>query len=227
MPGKKYRLICFDADGTLFDYNRAEEWALKNTFLEHNLAFSGKTIETYRKINKSLWDRLEQGNIKIERLKIERFTKTFPGLSEKEALELSKTYLEHLKKTGFLISGAEETIRALHGKYKLILLTNGLAKTQEGRLRASGLYAYFDAVITSEEAGCAKPDERIFRMALSIAKVISRESLMVGDNLTADIKGALMAGMDACWYNPLYEEKNKTEEYLIIKNLKELLNFLL
>lgn len=227
MLSKSYKLICFDADGTLLDYDSSEAWALEQACKRHGLAFCNDTVERYRKINKRLWDALEQGKIEIERLKKERFIKTFPSVSEEEALSLSKTYLFYLQKAGFLIEGAEEVLKNLYGRYRLILLSNGLAATQEGRLKAAGIYHYFDSVITSESAGYAKPDKRIFDAALKGAKSKAEEALMVGDNFNADIEGAINAGMDACWYNPQNDEKDSKQIYITVKRLTELLNFLI
>ncbi len=59
-----------------------------------------------------------------------------------------------------------------------------------------------DLFVTSERAGCFKPDERIFRYALERAGVEAHEAIHIGDSLEADVAGALGAGMRAVWFNP-------------------------
>jgi beta-phosphoglucomutase len=64
-------------------------------------------------------------------------------------------------------------------------------------LRKEGLYGYFDFVIVSEEVGLAKPDPRIFDLAVSRARRPRRRLLYVGDHVGDDIEGARSAGLDA------------------------------
>jgi putative hydrolase of the HAD superfamily len=67
-------------------------------------------------------------------------------------------------------------------------------------LEACKLSDYFKFVLTSYEAGCAKPDPKIFRQALDLAALEGlrpQQALHVGDNLDLDIKGAKEAGWEA------------------------------
>lgn len=57
----------------------------------------------------------------------------------------------------------------------------------------------FDAVITSEEASCYKPDPAIFRRALEMLDVDAQRALHVGDSLHSDIAGAARAGLTSVW----------------------------
>ena len=75
---KRYELILFDLDGTLFDYNKAEEYALKKS-LEHfdiNCDFNS-CLEEYRKINRGVWTEFEKGKINLGDLKLKRFNILF------------------------------------------------------------------------------------------------------------------------------------------------------
>ncbi len=58
-----YELILFDADGTLFDYDRAERHALEKACRMHRLEYSERLLERYRKINSALWRQLEEGGL--------------------------------------------------------------------------------------------------------------------------------------------------------------------
>ena len=60
-----------------------------------------------------------------------------------------------------------------------------------------GLAAFFDAVVSSGEAGAAKPDGAIFTHALAVLGVEASEALHVGDNPEADYDGARAAGLEA------------------------------
>lgn len=59
------------------------------------------------------------------------------------------------------------------------------------------LEGYFDFVIVSAAVGLAKPDPRIFRMAVEAAGRPPEGLLYVGDHVGDDVEGARAAGVDA------------------------------
>ena len=65
----------------------------------------------------------------------------------------------------------------------------------------SGLDHFFTQVITSEASNSLKPRKEIFDFALEKANAKLQESIMIGDNLEADIQGAINAGMDSIFVN--------------------------
>jgi putative hydrolase of the HAD superfamily len=60
----------------------------------------------------------------------------------------------------------------------------------------AGLAGFFDAVVTSAEAGAAKPEAAPFLLALEAAGCAAAEALMVGDSLENDVRGAEAVGID-------------------------------
>jgi len=68
-----YELILLDADGTLFDYDRAERHAVETTFRDFGLDFSDQILSRYRAVNDALWKELERGNTTSAELRVERF----------------------------------------------------------------------------------------------------------------------------------------------------------
>jgi 2-haloacid dehalogenase len=200
----KYRWILFDADGTLFDYDRAEATALEETFRQFGCPFEPEYVGAYRQINSQIWRAFEQGRITQERLRTRRFEQLFQvaGANLDPAL-FSATYLELLAAQTELLDGAEAIVRALYGRVDLALITNGLMDVQRPRLARSALNGYFGAVIISEEVGSAKPHPEIFETAFARMGHPRKEAvLMVGDSLSSDIRGGLAYGLDTCWYNP-------------------------
>jgi YjjG family noncanonical pyrimidine nucleotidase len=200
----RFKWIIFDADGTLFDYDTAEINALTNTFHHFGYPFEDEYLEIYRQLNKILWLDFEQGRISIPHLKIERFKLMLDelGISAEPGL-FSETYLQQLSFRHELIDGAESLLEALAGKIGMMLMTNGIKEVQRSRLKLSSIAAYFSHVIISEEVGAAKPDKMIFEIALAkIAEADKRTILMVGDNLSSDIRGGSDFGLQTCWYNP-------------------------
>jgi beta-phosphoglucomutase len=64
-------------------------------------------------------------------------------------------------------------------------------------LRRFGLLGYFEFVIVSAAVGVAKPDRRIFDLAVSQAGKPRHRLLYVGDHIGDDVEGAQGAGLDA------------------------------
>lgn len=78
---------------------------------------------------------------------------------------------------------------------KLALVSNGKSPFQERNFRSLGISHLFDAVIVSEAVGLRKPEKAIFELACHKIAVKPQESIFVGDNPQADIKGSKDFGM--------------------------------
>jgi len=102
-----------------------------------------------------------------------------------------------------LIPGASELLRELSRRgYRLALIADGYPATFTNVLSQHRIYDYFDAFAISEHLGCLKPDRRIFIHALDQLGIRPDEygrTLMVGNNLARDIKGANVLGMISVW----------------------------
>jgi putative hydrolase of the HAD superfamily len=222
----RYNWIIFDADGTLFDYDHAEGYAIQGTFEHFGLIYKPDYLPIYRNCNKQLWDAFEQGLVTITKLKVQRFELFLNTIGiEIDAGIFGNQYLIQLSKGTKLIGGAEELLKSLSGRVKMILMTNGIKEVQRSRLDLSTIKHFFSDIIISDEVGVAKPDKKIFEIAEKNMSISDKNSvLMVGDNLSSDIKGGIDFGIDTCWFNPNVKasapEIKATYE---IKELKELL----
>ena len=199
-----YSWLLFDLDNTLFDYDRAEREALKSTFAEIGRPVHAELHRQYRQINGELWQAFEQGGVTQDVIKVQRFARLLDAAGiEADPAALSKRYLIHLSRGDFLIDEAEEVVRSLHGRYQMLLITNGLKEVQRPRIARSALAPYFDDIVISEEVGAAKPDGRIFDVAFEMmGRPAKGEVLMIGDSLSSDIAGGRAYGIDTCWFNP-------------------------
>ena len=119
-----------------------------------------------------------------------------------------------------LYETAYSVVSGLYGRYKLGIIANQSLGTQE-RIDKWGIGKYFDVVMASAEAGCAKPDMRIFKMALQKAKCEPNEAVMVGDRLDNDIIPAKKLGMKTVWVRQGYaiyqsiDDESKRPDYII------------
>jgi putative hydrolase of the HAD superfamily len=201
---KKYDLVIFDADHTLFDFDKAEENALSLMMEEMGSRMCGERLALYRKLNMELWKLFEKKKIGQEEIKIERFRRFFKKIGlDADFNVASSVYLEYLSQQSWLLEYAEELIENLYGKIEIGLITNGLAQVQHPRYEKSGLKGYFKAFMVSEDVGVAKPDPTIFeKMMENFPGIDKKGMLMVGDSLSSDIAGGINFGIDTCWFNP-------------------------
>jgi YjjG family noncanonical pyrimidine nucleotidase len=206
----KYEWIIFDADGTLFDYDHAEKSAIKRTFNHFGHPYKSQFLSIYRHCNKQLWDAFELGKVTIEKLKVKRFELLLETIGiDANAEQFGDQYLAQLAQGTELIGGAEKVLKALSGKVGLILMTNGIKEVQRSRLNLSPINHYFSDIIISDEVGVAKPDKKIFEIAQKNMSILDKRTiLMVGDNLSSDIRGGNDFGIDTCWYNPNKEKSD-------------------
>jgi YjjG family noncanonical pyrimidine nucleotidase len=200
----KFDWLLFDADNTLFDYDRAEPAALESAFQTCGLTYDPSCLAAYREINDALWQRFEQKQVSAQYITENRFGLFFEklGLPGNPAA-FNQAYLEAIGSQTVEIDGAREMLETVSRGHRLALISNGLARVQRKRLSLSRLGKFFPVVIISEEAGASKPDPKIFDAAFAqMGNPPKEKVLMIGDSLSADVAGALGYGLPACWFNP-------------------------
>ena len=150
----KYKTLLFDADGTLFDFAKCEDVALRETLESFDIEATDAVVADYSAINESLWKMLERGEIEKRVL----FYRRFELLCEKygffrDALEMSKKYAATLAEQVFLLDGAEALCERLSGVADMYIVTNGIDFVQKRRYAKSGFDKYFKGVFISGEIG--------------------------------------------------------------------------
>jgi len=201
---KNYPWLLFDADGTLFDYNLAEATALKKAFTLLSLTFADGYLDTYRKINRGLWQALEKREITPEVLQVRRFELLLESLGLTGSPDqMSTAYVEQLGLCTDLIEGAYEVLQTLQRTSHIAVVTNGLQAVQRSRLARSAIRDFISELIISEEVGAAKPQAAFFDVVFArLGHPAKSDVLIIGDSLTSDIQGGIDYGLDTCWYNP-------------------------
>ena len=121
--------------------------------------------------------------------------------------------------------GVEETLRQLHAKYRLAIVSDGQLAYAIPELHAVGLSGYFDPVLISGQFGYRKPDERLFKAALAAMCMQPSEVLFVGNDMYRDIHGAQKMGIKTVHFesNQGTQEKEGTQPDYIIRGFPELL----
>jgi YjjG family noncanonical pyrimidine nucleotidase len=220
----EYELVFIDADDTLFDFRRCEEEALGATLLAAGFPCDDRIQALYRGINARAWAEVEAGTLGREELKTRRFAELFAALGlDADAGSIGESYLDHLSCQAWLLDGAVEICAWLRERAVLVLLTNGIARVQRGRLARSALADAFDHVVISEEVGLSKPDPRIFAHGARLAgKDDRRRMIMIGDSLSSDMAGGRAYGIATCWYNPWGAAPGEIRPDHVIRSLRDL-----
>ena len=225
---KNYKILLFDSDDTLLDFKTAEAHALAAAMKKCGLQFSEELCKVYSDANKVYWKAFEMGEIKKNEIYVGRFKLFLKNADiDYPADELATKYEELLKKQYCKIEGAEETCRALLGKYEMYIVSNGNIKVQLPRLDGSGLRHYFKDVFVSEKVGFQKPQKEFFDFVFNNLKITDKsEVLIIGDSISSDILGGIKAGIDTCLFGtqPNHSEIKPT---YTVKNHKELRKLLL
>lgn len=230
---KKYQHIFFDLDHTLWDFDKNAEETLNELYHSYKLSNLGLTscdtfIETYTLNNHQLWADYHLGKISKEVLRETRFKKTFIDLGLTEEViphQFEEDYITICPTKTNLFPHTHETLGYLKAKYHLHLISNGFKESTEYKVVNTGLTPYFKNVFISEVIGMNKPDKAIFQYAIDTAKANVTGSLMIGDSIEADIRGALNFGMDAIYFNPHFAAVPH-DVNLQINHLKELTDLL-
>ena len=202
---RRYDVLLCDADNTLFDFNRAEELAFAMACRAMGIAPDDALLHAYSQINAALWRLFERGGIDQKTLRVRRFEHFLShiGMERVDAAAMSEAFVGALGQQAVLIPGAAQAVRRWRAICPVVIVTNGIARVQRGRMDRSEIRDDIDGLIISEEVGAAKPDPRMVEAGMRAAGVSDpSRALMLGDSLTSDIAAAANAGVDACWFNP-------------------------
>ena len=200
----RYQYLLIDNDNTIMDFNAAEAKALIDVLQNHGLPTDDATVHTYHEINDALWKALERGETTQPKLKVERFRQllTVLGREDIDPAAMGAEYAAGLGNHADLLPGAAEFIRAVHGRMKIALVSNGVSAIQRGRLAKCPLTPLFDAIVISEEVGAAKPDPKLLYVAMDMLGCTDKaQAVMMGDSATADIPAAVNAGVDSIFFS--------------------------
>ena len=221
--------IFFDLDHTLWDFDKNSALTFEKIFELNKLAVNlNDFLEVYVPINFKYWKLYREEKVDKKTLKFSRLNDAFKAMeidiSSRMVHKLSDDYITHLCTFNHLFAGAIDLLDYLTHKYQLHIITNGFKEAQQAKLNQSNIDHYFLTVTNSEMVGVKKPNPKIFHHALHMANATIENSIMIGDNLEADILGALNIGMDAICFN--YHNEVLGADIIGIDHLLEIKNYL-
>lgn len=185
------KVIAFDADDTLFvnePYFQETEQKFCDLMQDY-LSHQGLSQELFKTeiANLDLYGYGIKGYILSM---IEAAMKISNNTISLEIIEKIIEYgKELLEKPIELLDGVEETLKALHGKYKLIVATKGDLKDQQSKLHRSGLGHYFHHIEVMSDK-----QEINYTHLLSRLEIEPYEFLMIGNSLKSDVLPVLALG---------------------------------
>ncbi len=204
----QYKHIFFDLDRTIWDFDRNSGETLKELYhkyrLERSIDDPEDFVRVYHEINMELWGFYRKGEMTKDTLRAKRFRMSLArfGVTDDALAErIGDEYLDISPTKTLLVPHAREVLAYLQNTYRLHIITNGFHVTQQIKLKNCRLEQYFQSLTTSEEVGHNKPRPEIFHQALSSVNARKKESLMVGDDLEVDVRGARRFGIDQVFLN--------------------------
>ena len=231
-----YTDLFLDFDDTLYDTHGNAVIALHELFetLQLGQYFADPEVfyDEYWKANIDLWTRYSKEEITRDYLIVERFRRPLSfgkGLdpTEEYCLKASDLFLDYCSSKPGLVEGAHELVDYLKNKgYRMHICSNGFHEVQYKKLRACGLFDYFDTIILSEDAGANKPSKQFFDYALQKSGAVKTKTLMIGDNFNTDILGAKQAGFDTAYFNRFPDYPAPEAVTFEVTNLSQLMDIL-
>ncbi|WP_411031120.1 YjjG family noncanonical pyrimidine nucleotidase [Spongiimicrobium sp. 3-5] len=221
--------VFFDLDHTLWDFDKNSSLTFQKILLQNNVEVDIEDfLDIYVPLNLRFWKLYREEKISKQDLRYQRLKKTFVALkytvSDAMIDLLAEQYIANLSTFNHLLPNALETLDYLKPNYNLHIITNGFQEIQEKKMKNAKIHGYFDQIIDSEMAGVKKPNPIIFKLALKRAAVEAQRSMMIGDNIEADILGAMAVGFHSIHFNAHNDPKH--DHCKIIHDLSEIKSFL-
>ena len=214
--------VLFDLDDTLLDYSTARDAGVRAWVQEVDAARpAGDAVRVWRELEEHHFRRYSAGEVSFDDQRRARLRGFWPHLSEAADEELDHAfaaYFAHTEAAWSPVPGAVEAVRALALRMPVGVLTNGHTDLQARKLRVLGLADV--PLFASSELPAPKPDVRAYEAACTEMGSAPLRTVMVGDDLTNDVEGAMLAGLRAVWF---CRGAAGTSPAPVISDLRELL----
>lgn len=143
-------------------------------------------------------------------------SRVFAGLYHEKGVSCDETLTKMTAVTFRAISreyirtydGVEDFLQELRdGGKHVYLLSNAQTDFTRPEIEMLGLDRYFDGIFISSEQGCKKPSVVFFERLLRKYALKPQESIMIGNDESADIAGACKVGMDSLYIHTAISPK--------------------
>jgi HAD superfamily hydrolase (TIGR01549 family) len=198
------RLVAFDGDNTLWDFNVAMRLALHSTLDELWTVRPGPstealTVDRMIEIRDRVATELEGRVADLAVVRHAAFERTLEEVGIDDAglaARLNAMFFAVKAQHATPYSDVLPVLTGLSRRYRTAFLTNGNTDPAQ-----YGLDRFLDPIVHAVVEDVAKPDPRIFRILLERAGVKATEAIYIGDSLSDDVAGARSAGIRSIWLN--------------------------
>lgn len=205
------KAILFDLDDTIVSLDEASEIAWVKackTFAESERPgfTSEQLLECISKIRKWYWgdpERHKVGRMDLINARREIVKAAMQKLGyfdEEKTFQMADNFCRMQDELVCPFPKSIETLEKLKEKgIRMVLITNGSAEKQHGKLNRFCLSGFFEFCLIEEEVGFGKPDTRVFELALQKLGLGAEEVWMIGDNLVWDVEAPQKVGIYSIW----------------------------
>lgn len=200
--------VFFDLDDTLYPYppcNEAGKEAARETARERGYDLDREEFEAfYREGRREVKREIPETAASHERfLYFKRALEVHTGApAPRDALALGEAYWEGYVDAIEPFPGVEATLAALaEADVDVAVVTNLTTRIQLEKVEYLELDRFVDLLLTSEEVGREKPASVMFTLPLARLDRRPSETVMVGDDVVADIVGANAVGLETVLFN--------------------------
>lgn len=207
----KIKSVLFDIDNTLYDYDSADAQAKEAVYAYCWQQFCWKVSETKTYLQeaqvqiKNHIKKVSGKDTAVIHNRLIRFQKMLENQHRPlmpHAISLYNIYWDTLISSMEVSEGMTDYIKSLKQNGICIgIATDMTAHIQFRKLEKLSLLSLVDFVVTSEEAGCEKPEKAFYELCIEKAGCLPEECLMIGDSLEKDVLGAKAAGMQAMQFH--------------------------
>ncbi len=221
--------VLIDVDNTLLDFNACAEATIKKQFIKWNLKYDESVFPVFRAVNDMLWCKIETGEINKPTLYQLRWKTIFECLgTAADGPLFEQEFREAFSESRQAVEGAYEILEYLSEKYTVCVASNASYQQQIKRLTNAGMMNYITHIFNSEQIGFPKPEKRFFDVCFErLGNVPKENTVLIGDSLTADIKGGVEYGIKTIWFN--YDKLPVTNDIkadYIVDSLVQIKNYL-
>lgn len=202
----RYKAVILDIDDTLYDYAPLNDTAIESVvrLARDKYSIDSEEFKTAFSLARNETKRVLQ-DTGASHNRMLYFQKTIEKLGLKPAviaLDLYECYWGYMLDNMQFNEGVKECLQYCEtNAIKIGICSDLTAHIQHRKLQKLGIADFIDAIVTSEEAGVEKPDQRTFSMILEKLEVKPEDALYIGDSFKKDVQGAKSAGIDVLWYN--------------------------
>ena len=202
-PLTRTKCILIDVDNTLLDFEKSSQLAIIRSCEDFNIPYSENMFDVFLKVNNRMWRQIQDGELTKAQLWQTRWNTIFGAVDIKaDGVKFEAEFHRNIFDCAVPIDGAVEALEYLHSKYTVCTASNASYEQQRHRLQLTGMLQYIDKMFVSEQLGAQKPNPAFFKACFNQLNFSPAETLMVCDDIHADMSGSNAFGMRTCWYNP-------------------------